>query len=60
MPLGTHFLLVKSMPGNARTEKLLFFNFNSSVWMNTFCHTVCCINAQLNRQCCETHGIVII
>jgi len=28
--------------------------------MNTFCHTLCCIYVQLNRQCCETHGIVII
>jgi len=31
-----------------------------SVCVNTFCHTVCCMYVQLNRQCCESHGTVKI
>ena len=27
---------------HARQVQKFFFNFNSIVWMNTFCHTVCC------------------
>jgi len=55
---GTYFMLVESMP--AKYRKIFVFNFDYSVWMNTFCHTchtVCCPYVQLNAQCCETHGI---
>jgi len=41
---GTYFILVESMPGKFR--KYFVFNFNYSVWMNTFCHNVCCIYVQ--------------
>jgi len=37
----TYFKLVESMPGKYR--KAFVFNINYSVWMNTFCHTVCCM-----------------
>jgi len=37
---GTYFILVEPMPGKYRN--VFIFNFNCSVWMNTFCHTVCC------------------
>jgi len=40
---GTYFMLVESMPGKHR--KGFVFNFNCSVCINTFCHTVCCIYA---------------
>jgi len=54
---GTYFILAESMPCNY--GKIVFLIL-TSVWMNTFCHTVCCMYVQLNRQCCETHGMVII
>jgi len=38
---GTYFMLVESMPGNHR--KAFVSNFNYSVWMNTFCQTICCM-----------------
>jgi len=54
-----HLLHIReSMPGKRR--KSFVSNFNYSVCMNTFCHTICCIYVQLSRQCWETHDIVII
>jgi len=38
---GIYFILVESMPGEHR--KAFVFNFDRTVWMNTFCHTVCCM-----------------
>jgi len=35
---GIYFISVESMPGKYR--KVFVFNFNYSVWMNTFCHRV--------------------
>jgi len=35
----TYLILVESMPGKYR--KGFIFNFNYSVWTNTFCHAVC-------------------
>jgi len=59
---GTYFILVESMPSKYR--KAFVSNFNHIVWMNSFCHSICCMlhiqYVQLNRLCCETHGIVII
>jgi len=55
---GTYSLFIESMPGKCR--KPFVCNFHYSVWMSTVCHTICCTYVKLNRQCCETHGIVII
>jgi len=57
---GTYFLLVESMPGKYRTVFVIYFNY--SFRMITFCYTIFCMLhiCEVNRQCCETHGIVII
>jgi len=46
---GTYFILVKSMPDKYRKAFIFYFNFNNSVWINTFCNTVCCIYVNLNN-----------
>jgi len=47
---GTYFILVESMPGKYRKTSV----FHCSVWVNTFCRTVCCILA----MCSWTDNVV--
>jgi len=49
------------MPGKYR--EAFAFNFNYSVWMNTFCQTVCCmlhICAVEQKMLCDSGHIAII
>jgi len=55
---GTYFILVECMP--AKYKKVLIFHFNCGARMNTFCPTDCCVYVQFNRQCCETHSVVLV
>jgi len=41
IPLGTYFILAESMPHKYR--KSCVINVNYAVWMNTVCHTACCM-----------------
>jgi len=56
---GIYFISVESMPGKYR--KVFVFNFNYSVWMNTFCHRVSRMLYifAVEQTMCETHDIVI-
>jgi len=56
-----HLLHIKSVH-TMRVQKSFCFQFNFSVWMNTFFlqFVKLCINVQLSRQCCENHGTVTI
>jgi len=36
-----------------QVQKALVFTSNYSVWVNTFCHAICCIYVQLNTWASE-------